>query len=131
MRRMSTKDMQGFHVMCWKYADAHENEWPESLKEVIEWGNKNREGLERFEALLSVKDPENELGFVYIKPGLNYLDFMSSSGRNQEQVLVLYQVFNEWPEAGIWVTYLDGHVKLEINEPRFQEILELSKSREY
>jgi outer membrane lipoprotein-sorting protein len=129
IRRMSVRDMQALHALCWKFAEAHNGEWPDSLQAAVEWGTEVSIKLGQFQALLALKDPEAELGLRYVKPGQNYRDMLG--GRDQERVLVLYHAYDEWPASGIWVTYLDGHVKQELDETRFRNILEFSESRCY
>jgi len=130
MRRMSVQDMQGLHALCWKYAKTHDGRWPESLQAAIAWGREyHGADLAQFEPLLSLENAEQELGLVYVMPGPNYLSM--TAGVYQKRVLVLYQVFDEWPATGIWVAYLDGSVALEQDESRFRRILEFSEARQY
>jgi len=105
-RMNSAKKMKKILLNCIMYAQEHENQWPDSLQDLTNYG------LTR-DTLNNPRQPERENGYIYIKP---------STPMSPQQV-VLYEAHDSWGD-GINVGYADGHVQFIKEESNFKNDLQ-------
>ena len=111
MRVLSARLMFRLAKACLGYAQAHDGQWPDTLRTAIQYSIKD-------ETLLNLTDPELELGCIYIKPP-----------RTDPRLVLLYQAHDKWPEGGINVSFVDCHTTVIRNEATFKEHLEFTLSQ--
>ena len=111
MRVLSATIMLRLAKACLDYAQAHDGQWPDTLRTGIQYSIKD-------ETLLNLTDPELELGCIYIKPP-----------RTDPRLVLLYQAYDKWPEGGINVSFVDCHTTVIRNEATFKEHLEFTLSQ--
>ncbi|MHC4644417.1 MAG: LolA family protein [Planctomycetota bacterium] len=107
MRSLSARLMLRLAKACLDYARAHNDQWPDNLTVAVEFTGDDE--------LLGLKDPERELGCVYIKPA-----------RTDPRLVLLYQAYDEWPEGGINVSFVDCHTTIIQAETTFKEHLQFT-----
>jgi len=101
----TAKNMLKILLACMVYAKDHENQWPDSLQDLIP------RRLAR-DTLIHPGQPERENGYVYIKPSTPISPFQ----------IVLYEKYDSWGD-GINVGYADGHVQFIKTESFFKNEL--------
>jgi outer membrane lipoprotein-sorting protein len=112
MRMLSARIMLKLVRACYEYSKAHDGIWPENLRQAIEYGIED-------EALSNMTDPESELGCIYIRPS-----------KADPKLVVLYQAYDEWPEGGINVSFVDCHTMIIKDEAAFEEHLEYTLTQQ-
>lgn len=105
-RVQSASNMKQILLSCIMYAQEHENQWPDSLQDLTNYG------LTR-DTLNNPRQPERENGYIYIKPSTPILP----------QQVVLYEAHDSWGN-GINVGYADGHVHFIKEESNFKKDLQ-------
>ena len=104
-RSQTGSNMKQILLTCLMYAQDHEGQWPDTLQDLSEYG------LAR-DALINPKQPEREIGFVYLKPITPI----------SPQQVVLYEAYHSWGD-GINVGFADGHVQFIEKESDFKNQL--------
>jgi len=105
-RMKSAKKMQKILLACICYAQDNEDQWPDSLQDLIPLR------LAR-DTLINPRQPERENGYIYIKPSTPILP----------QQVVLYEAHDSWAD-GINVGYADGHTQFIKEEAHFKKDLQ-------
>jgi hypothetical protein len=96
--------------VCLDYAQAHNGHWPDNLTVAVEFTSDDE--------LVGLKDPQRQLGCVYIKPA-----------RTDPRLVLLYQAYDKWPEGGINVSFVDCHTTIMQDEAAFKEELQFTLSQ--
>jgi len=110
------------------YARDHKGEWPDNLQALLDRGFLARlvpsqdvaltlEAQRRI--LQNRRDPQRAVGYVYIKPS------KEDAAKGKSDVVVIYEAYDVWPEGGINVGFVDGHVQRIVDEARFRKRLRL------
>jgi len=97
-------------LACMTYANKHDGEWPDDLKQLVE----GRYGGRPADFLRNPRRPELEIGYAYRKP----------AKAADPRTVVIYEKHEEWPPSGVVVGFRDGLVQLVEQQERFKEILE-------
>lgn len=110
MRSLSAELMLRLAKVCLDYAQAHNGHWPDNLTVAVEFTSDDE--------LVGLKDPQRQLGCVYIKPA-----------RTDPRLVLLYQAYDKWPEGGINVSFVDCHTTIMQDEAAFKEELQFTLSQ--
>lgn len=104
-RAMSAANLDWLAKACRRYRKANEGKWPDSLRDLTEYGIKP-------EDLVNPRQPQRKAGYVYVKPA-------AGAAPNQ---IVIYEAHDEWGE-GANVACVDGHVEFIRDEATFKKRL--------
>jgi hypothetical protein len=103
---------------CLIYAQDHNNEWPASLQVLVD------SGVLTAPMLLNPERPELKAPFAYVRPAPRELE-----NADWSSYVIVHEVYDAWPAAGIWVGFADGHVQMVTDEAWFRERLAEAKKR--
>ena len=103
-----TKSAFNVHLIlkaCGKYVAEHDGQWPDSLRELGEYGVANK-------TFVNPSQPDLEVGYRYLKPP-------ASTSKSR---IVLHEVYGSWND-GINVGFADYHVEFIKDESDFKNRL--------
>lgn len=83
------------------YANDHDDQWPDTLDELVKAGYLTREQLDDY---LTHPTTGEKIAFRYVKPDASWRDQPATTA-------VLYELRNGAIEPGGWVCYADGHAQ--------------------
>jgi prepilin-type processing-associated H-X9-DG protein len=88
--------------------------WPDSLSQAVA-------ATDAGPAILkSTRRPELEVAYEYVRP----------VGKQPNSLnVMLYEKYDTWPDGGINVGFLDGHVEIRVDQARFEQELEATRAR--
>jgi len=94
------------------YATDHRNALPDNIEQIA--GSYVKDD----KALRNPRQPDRERGYVWVKPAAKLTRVLAPS-----QVIMLYEAYDKWPEGGLVVGFMDGHVELLQDEATFKQKL--------
>jgi hypothetical protein len=80
------------------------NRWPEDMAEILKDGYMPED---------MTRDARGRQ-VVYLRPEKDAMN------RQPERTVIAHQAFDAWPEKGIWVAFVDGHVELVQSQEQFR-----------
>lgn len=102
------------------YALDHKDNFPDTLDELVKG-----EYLQP-EVLTTSRNGVDTPRFVYRKPSAQKVVDVGMPAKE----VILYEAYKEWPKAGVYVGFIDGHVWLIRSEAELKELLEFKKKPE-
>ena len=94
-----------------RYRADHDDQWPENLQQVLEAGHIRPNGLS------NPRLPGQGVGYMYRK----------TTAEPGAQVVIAWEKFDQWPDAGVSVLYADMHIATVRNQQRFEEIVQAGR----
>lgn len=110
-KKMSAKIM---HLLknCAIFMAQHDGQYPKELAELERVGVTN----EVLEVILAVPDqPDGPAVIQYLQP---------RPGADWSTEVIMYEVYDKWPEDGIVVGFADGHCEMIADQHLFEELVE-------
>lgn len=103
--------MRHLSLMCITYASNHEGQFPRELSDIpIE--SLSDEALRKI--LAAPNRPDGPAAIRYRQP-------LVDADRSKE--VMLYEIYDKWPERGIAVCFADGHCEVIVDEKHFEELV--------
>jgi hypothetical protein len=102
----SASNMHQLLLAAMMYRQDHDKEWPDNLQQLEKYFGDSR-------LLRNPARPELEVGYEYRKP----------AGDAPPQTAVLWEKFEQWPAAGVYVGYVDVVVERIQDRERFEKVL--------
>ena len=100
-------------LWCIMYAGDNDNQFPAELADLVTWGVAPREVLNRL--LAAPGDPTGHSVIRYRKP--------DTTGTNLQKEIILYEIYDQWPDEGVVACFADGHCELISDQNRFEELV--------
>ena len=100
-------------LWCWVYSSNNDDQFPDHLTDIVRAGIITENVLNK--VLAAPDNPDGPPIFRYRKPNTNVED------RSHE--VMLYEIYDQWPEDGVVVCLADGHSELITNQNRFEELI--------
>ena len=110
--KMMTK-MKHLGLWCIIYADDNEGQFPEELADIVTSGTVTESALNK--ALAAPDDPDGPPVIQYRKP--------DTAGKDRSAEVILYEIYDQWPEEGVVACFGDGHCELIVNQNLFEELI--------
>ena len=99
--------------LCFYYASKNENQLPNTFDDLVTSGIAANEVLKK---VLAAPDETNGPSvFRYHKPDMDSKDLSKE--------IMIYEIFNRWPDNGIVVCFADGHAEIISDQNRFEELI--------
>ena len=111
-RKIMTKVMH-LGLWCVVYAGDNDDQFPDELADLVTLGVVTDEVLKR--VLASPDDPDGPPVIRYRKP--------NTTGKDWSAEVVLYEIYDQWPEEGVVACFADGHSELIVDQNRFEELI--------
>jgi hypothetical protein len=83
------------------------------LADLVTSGVVTDEVLNR--VLASPADPDGPAVIQYLKPNMDSKDW--------SRVVILYEIYNQWPDNGVVAGFADGHSELIADQNLFEELI--------
>ena len=110
--KMMTK-VKYLGLWCVIYANDNEDQFPGELADLVTIGVITEDALNK--ALASPDDPDGPPVFQYRKP--------NTAGKDWSTVVIMYEMYDQWPEDGVVACFAAGHSELIINQKSFEELI--------
>jgi hypothetical protein len=98
-------------IKCAMFAQNHNNHHPAELAELGEVGVTK----DMLKIILSASDEPNEPAVIQYRAIPPESDWIKE--------VVLYEVYNQWPDSGVVVGFADGHREIIHDQNRFKELI--------
>ncbi len=109
-KKMMTK-MKYLGLWCVIYANDNDDRFPGDLADLVTLGVITEEALNK--ALAAPDDPDGPPVIRYRKP--------DTTGKDWSTVVILYEIYDQWPEDGVVACFADGHWALIVDQSSFEE----------
>jgi outer membrane lipoprotein-sorting protein len=112
--KMMTK-IKHLGLCCVYYANDNDGEFPTDLGDLVKPGviALSRDVLNRVAA--STDNPDGPSVFRYRKP--------KTDAKDRSHEVMLYEIYDQWPDDGIVVCFADGHCEIISDQNRFQALI--------
>jgi hypothetical protein len=100
-------------LWCVVYANDNEDQFPGELADLVTLGVITEEVLNK--VLAAPDDPDGPPVIRNRKP--------NTVGRDWSTEVILYEIYDQWPEDGVVACFADGHCELIANQNRFEELI--------
>ncbi|MEJ2705549.1 MAG: hypothetical protein P8Z79_24170 [Sedimentisphaerales bacterium] len=107
-RKLMTK-VKLLSLWCVMYMNDNHGQFPGELEDVVKWGVTTREVLNKI--LAGPDDPDEPPAIRYHKPNV--------ARRDPSTEIILYENYDQWPDDGVVVGFVDGHSELIVDQNRF------------
>jgi outer membrane lipoprotein-sorting protein len=108
-KKLSVK-MTHLHWLCEKYAKKNEGQYPGELEDLV--GEEfSDETIKRLQAA-----PDKSEGSVVVRYHPPRAD------AEQSTEVILFEIYDQWPNDGAVVCFVDGHCEVITNQNRFEEL---------
>jgi outer membrane lipoprotein-sorting protein len=111
-KKIMTKVMH-LGLWCWVYAGDNEEKFPDELVDLVTSGVVTNDVLNR--VLSAPDDPEGPPIIQYRKP--------NTDAKDRTNEVMLYEIYDQWPEDGVVACFADGHSELIANQNRLEELI--------
>jgi len=111
-KRMMTK-AKHLGLWCIVYANDNEGQFPSELGDLVTLGVITKDALNK--ALAAPDDPDGPSVIRYRKPNTVDKDWPAE--------VILYEIYDQWPDDGVVVCFADGHSELIVDQNRFEELI--------
>jgi hypothetical protein len=111
-KKVMTKVMH-LGLWCWVYANGHEDQFPETVADLVTAGVTTDAVLGK--VLAGVDDPNGPPAIRYRKPNLE--------GTDRGREVIFYEIYEAWPEDGVVACFADGHSELIGDQKRFEALI--------
>jgi outer membrane lipoprotein-sorting protein len=99
-------------LWCVIYANDNDDQFPSELADIATAGIITNEVLNR--VLAAPDDPDGPPVIRYRPP---------RAGANPSSEVILYEIYDQWPEDGVVAGFADGHCELIVNRNRFEQLI--------
>jgi len=110
--RMMTK-IKYLGLCCVIYANDNDDQFPGKLADLVTLGVITDEVLNR--VLAAPDDPDGPPVIQCRKPNTDARDWSTE--------VILYEIYDQWPEDGVVAGFADGHCELMRDQNRFEELI--------
>lgn len=110
--KMMTK-VKYLGLWCVIYANDNDDQFPSELADIATAGIITDEVLDR--VLAAPDDPDGPPVIRYRKP--------NTVGKDWSNEVILYEIYDQWPEDGVVACFADGHCELIVNQNRFEQLI--------
>jgi outer membrane lipoprotein-sorting protein len=110
-KKMLSVNMAYLHWLCDRYAQENEGQYPEELADLA-GGNFSDERIKRLQT--APDQPDGPTVIRYRPP---------RAGANPSSEVILYEIYDQWPDDGAVVCYADGHCEVILNQNYFEELI--------
>ena len=111
--KMMTK-IKHLGLWCVVYANDNEDQFPGELADLVTLGVITEEALNK--TLAAPDDPDGPPVIRYRKPNTAGNDDWSTE-------VILYEIYDQWPQDGVVACFADGHCELIGDQNRFEELI--------
>ncbi len=111
-KKMMTK-VKYLGLWCVVYAGNNDNQFPDDLADIVRAGIVTNEVLNK--VLAAPDDPNGPPVIRYRKPNI--------VGKDRSTEVILYEIYDQWPEDGVVACFADGHCELIGKQNRFKELI--------
>ncbi|MFC1603458.1 zf-HC2 domain-containing protein [Planctomycetota bacterium] len=111
--KMMTK-VKYLGLWCVVYANDNEDQFPGEIADLVTLGVVTEEALNK--ALAAPDDTDGPPVIRYRKPNM--------VGKDWSKEVILYEMYDQWPEDGVVAGFADGHCERINDQNRFEELLE-------
>ena len=111
-KKIMTKVMY-LGLQCVIYADKHDGHFPDKLADLVTAGVIRDDALNRVVA--GPDDPNGPAVIRYRKP--------DTTGKDRSRQVVLYEIYDRWPQDGVVACFADSHCELIRDRNRFEELI--------
>jgi outer membrane lipoprotein-sorting protein len=98
--------------LCFYYASKNENRFPDKFDDLVTSGVTTNEMLKKI--LAAPEEPNGPSVFQYRKPDMDSKDLSKE--------IMIYEIFDQWPDDGIVVCFADGHAEIISEQNRFKDL---------
>lgn len=99
-------------LWCVIYANDNDDQFPSELADIATAGIITNEVLNK--VLAAPDDPDGPPVIGYRKPNTDTKDWSNE--------VILYEMYDQWPEDGVVACFADGHCELIVNQNRFEQL---------
>ncbi len=110
-KKMMTK-VKHLGLWCMVYASDNDGRFPDKLAELVKAGIITDEVLKR--VLAAPDEPDGPPVIRYRKP--------NADAKDQPTEVILYEIYDRWPEGGVVACFGDGHCEIIPEQNRFEEL---------
>ncbi|UCD49365.1 MAG: hypothetical protein JSW27_17755 [Phycisphaerales bacterium] len=100
-------------LWCVIYANDNDDRFPDELADLVRAGVTTEEVLNR--VLAAPDDPNGPPAILYRKP--------NTVGRDWGTEVILYEVYDQWPDDGVVACFADGHCERIVGQGRFEALI--------
>jgi outer membrane lipoprotein-sorting protein len=111
-KKMMTK-IKYLGLWCVVYANDNDDQFPDDLGDIVKLGVITEDVLNK--VLAAPDDPDGPPVIRNRKP--------NTGGKDWSTVVILYEIYDQWPEDGVVACFADGHCELIANQKRFEELM--------
>jgi hypothetical protein len=101
-------------LWCVIYANDNDAQFPSELTDLVTLGIVTEDALNK--ALAAPDDPDGPPVIRYRKPN-------TDANKDWSTKVILYEIYDQWPEDGVVVCFADGHSELIVDQNRFKELI--------
>ena len=110
--KMMTK-LKLLGLWCVMYKSDHDDQFPDELTDIVTWGVTKNVLLSKI--LAAPDEPDGPPAIRYRKPDADAKALLTE--------VILYEIYEEWPEDGVVAGFADGHCELIVDWKRFEELI--------
>jgi outer membrane lipoprotein-sorting protein len=110
--KMMTK-MKYLGLWCVMYANENDGRFPGGLADLVTWGVTTDKVLNTL--IAAPDDPDGPPVIRYRKP--------KTDAKARFGEVILYEIYDRWPEDGVVAGFADGHCQLIVDQKRFEELI--------
>jgi len=112
--KMMTK-IKHLGLLCVLHASDNDGQFPDNLADmdIVRAGVITESVLNK--VLAAPDDPDGPPVFQYRKP--------NTAGKDWSKVVIVYEMYDQWPEDGVVACFADGHSELIVNQKSFEELI--------
>lgn len=112
--KMMTK-IKHLGLLCVYHASDNDGQFPENLADmdIVRAGVITESALNK--VLAAPDNPDGPPVFRYRKP--------NTDAKDQSNEVMLYEIYDQWPNDGVVVCFADGHCELIVDQSRFEELI--------
>ena len=111
-KKIMTK-IKHLSLWCVMYTNDNDGRFPDELADLVTWGVTTRGVLNKI--LAGPDDPDGPPVVRYRKP--------TTAGRDSSIEILLYEIYDQWPDDGVVAGFTDGHSELIVDQNRFEELI--------
>jgi outer membrane lipoprotein-sorting protein len=98
---------------CWVFASNNDDQFPNDLADIVRAGVITENVLNKVLAAPDI--PDGPPVFRYRKP--------NKDAKDRSNEVLLYEMYDQWPEDGVVVCFVDGHCELIADKNRLEELI--------
>ncbi|MCF7958129.1 MAG: DUF1559 domain-containing protein, partial [Phycisphaerae bacterium] len=111
-RAMAMNNLKQIAIAFNMYAEDNKSELPDNINQLLPY-------LKDKKILTNPRQPNRDIGFIYVKPAVSIKDIKYPS-----RCIIAYEYHETWPDNGLCAAFADGHAETIANEAHFKELRE-------